>query len=84
MMQYALPMTHPMDCFSYISSSDPERAKKVARQMRSGSVKLNGANANGTAPFGGYKRSGNGREHGKYGFDEYLEMKSILGYNSST
>lgn len=73
----------PYGLFSYISSSNPERAKRVARQMRSGGVKLNGAGTNGTAPFGGYKRSGNGREHGKYGFDEYLEMKSILGYNSS-
>lgn len=72
----------PYGLFSYISSSNSKRAKKVARRMRSGGVKLNGAGTNGTTPFGGYKRSGNGREHGKYGFDEYLEIKAILGYNS--
>tara|TARA_B100000963_G_C22318696_1_gene533333 strand:+ start:59 stop:619 length:561 start_codon:yes stop_codon:yes gene_type:complete len=74
----------PYGLFSYISSSNSKRAKKIARRMRSGGVKLNGAGTNGTTPFGGYKRSGNGREHGKYGFDEYLEIKAILGYNSCT
>jgi len=73
----------PYGLFSYISSSNAERARKMARLMRSGSVKLNDAKANGTTPFGGYKQSGNGREHGRYGFDEYLETKSILGYNSN-
>lgn len=74
----------PYGLFSYISSSNPERAKKIARLMRSGSVKLNDAKANGTTPFGGYKQSGNGREHGKYGFEEFLEVKSIIGYNAVT
>lgn len=69
--------------FSYISSSNSERARKMARLMRSGTVKLNDAKANGTTPFGGYKQSGNGREHGRHGFEEYLEVKSILGYNSN-
>lgn len=68
--------------FTYISSSDPDRARRMARLMRSGSVKLNDAKVTGTTPFGGYKQSGNGREHGRYGFEEYLEVKSILGYNT--
>jgi acyl-CoA reductase-like NAD-dependent aldehyde dehydrogenase len=50
--------------------------------MRSGTVKLNDAKANGTTPFGN-KQSGIGRGHGKYGFEEFLEVKSILGYNAS-
>lgn len=72
----------PYGLFSYISSSNPERAKRVARLMRSGTVKLNDAKANGTTPFGN-KQSGIGRGHGKYGFEEFLEVKSILGYNAS-
>tara|TARA_B100000579_G_scaffold372864_1_gene336241 strand:+ start:228 stop:1655 length:1428 start_codon:yes stop_codon:yes gene_type:complete len=66
----------------YISSADPERAKKVARLIRSGNVHLNGAAPSQTSPFGGYKQSGNGREWGQYGLEEFLEIKSIIGYNA--
>ena len=66
----------------YISSGDPERAKKIARRMRTGNVHLNGAPGDQKAPFGGYKQSGNGREWGEYGFEEFLEVKAIMGYNS--
>ncbi|HTN80261.1 MAG TPA: aldehyde dehydrogenase family protein [Acidimicrobiales bacterium] len=58
-------------------SGDPERAKKVARQLRTGQVEVNGGGFNLMAPFGGYKQSGHGRELGKYGLEEYLEVKSL-------
>ena len=67
----------------YISASDPERAKAVARRIRSGNVHLNGAGPDTNAPFGGYKQSGNGREWGSHGFEEFLEVKAILGYNAA-
>lgn len=65
----------------YISSADPERAKRVARRLRTGNVHLNGAPVDSNAPFGGYKQSGNGREWGRFGFEDYLEIKAIMGYN---
>ena len=58
-------------------STDEAHALRVARQMRTGQVDINGAPFNGNAPFGGYKQSGNGRENGKYGFEEFLEHKAI-------
>jgi len=58
-------------------STDEAHALRVARQMRTGQVDINGAAFNGHAPFGGYKQSGNGRENGKYGFEEFLEYKAI-------
>jgi acyl-CoA reductase-like NAD-dependent aldehyde dehydrogenase len=58
-------------------SSDPARAEKVARQMRTGQVDINGGAFNPGAPFGGYKQSGIGRERGKYGLEEFIETKSM-------
>lgn len=58
-------------------SKDVERAKRVARRLRTGQVEINGGDFNPLAPFGGYKQSGNGRELGKFGFEEYLEIKSL-------
>jgi aldehyde dehydrogenase (NAD+) len=58
-------------------SADVDRAKRVARRLRTGQVDINGGGFNPFAPFGGYKQSGNGRELGKYGFEEFLEMKSL-------
>ena len=58
-------------------SGDEERAMRVARQMRTGQVSINGGAFNVSAPFGGYKLSGNGRELGVHGLEEYLEIKSI-------
>ena len=63
----------------YVSGSD-ERARRIARRIRSGQVHVNGAPADLNAPFGGYKQSGNGREWGPLGIEEYLETKAILGY----
>ena len=58
-------------------SGDPERAKEFARRMRTGQVQINGATFNPLAPFGGFKQSGHGRERGRFGLEEYLEVKSI-------
>ena len=58
-------------------SADPARAERVARQMRTGQVDINGGNFNPSAPFGGYKQSGIGRERGRYGLEEYVETKSM-------
>jgi acyl-CoA reductase-like NAD-dependent aldehyde dehydrogenase len=58
-------------------SGDAERAKAVARRIRTGQVEVNGGSFNPMAPFGGYKQSGRGRELGKFGIEEYLETKSL-------
>ena len=58
-------------------SGDAERAKAVARQIRTGQVEINGGSFNPLAPFGGYKQSGHGRELGKFGLEEFLETKSM-------
>jgi aldehyde dehydrogenase (NAD+) len=63
-------------------SGDPERAKAMARRIRTGMVHLNGAPGDMNAPFGGYKQSGNGREWGEPGLEEFLETKAIMGYNA--
>lgn len=60
-------------------SGDPEHAQSIARQLRTGNVHLNGAGPDFSAPFGGYKQSGNGREWGIEGFEEFLEVKAIMG-----
>ncbi len=64
----------------FVVSKDLERARKVAKRMRTGQVRLNGARHDFSAPFGGYKCSGNGREFGVFGIEEYLEAKSVCGY----
>jgi len=56
-----------------------DRALAIARRLRTGQVDVNGAHWNVLAPFGGYKQSGNGREFGRHGLEEYLETKSIQG-----
>ena len=63
----------------YVAAADLEAARAVARRIRAGQIAINHAFDLNT-PFGGYKRSGNGREWGEYGFDEYLEIKGTLGY----
>jgi aldehyde dehydrogenase (NAD+) len=50
--------------------------------MRTGAIHLNGAGPDLHAPFGGYKQSGNGREWGRHGFEEYLELKALMGAGS--
>jgi acyl-CoA reductase-like NAD-dependent aldehyde dehydrogenase len=58
-------------------ASTDERAKEVARKIRTGMVDINGGGFNMQAPFGGYKQSGNGREFGKYGLEDFLELKAM-------
>jgi aldehyde dehydrogenase (NAD+) len=65
---------------SYVTSGDIERSRRVARRLRAGMVHLNGSRGDTAAPFGGYKQSGNGREWGRFGFEEFLEIKSMFGY----
>jgi aldehyde dehydrogenase (NAD+) len=63
----------------YVAAADLDKARAVARKLRAGWVSINdGFDFN--APFGGYKKSGNGREWGEFGFNEYLEIKGMLGY----
>jgi len=66
----------------YVQSGSIEHARAVAARLRTGNVHLNGAGVDSSAPFGGYKQSGNGREWGEYGFEEFLEVKSVLGYGA--
>ncbi|MFB6453363.1 aldehyde dehydrogenase family protein [Bradyrhizobium tunisiense] len=66
-----------------ISGSDLNRIRSVASKLRVGYISINGSGFDSTVPFGGYKMSGNGREGGEYGFHEYLEIKTILGYPTS-
>ena len=70
----------PYGLSGYVSSGDVDRARAVAKKLRTGMVHVNGAPADIFAPFGGYKQSGNGREWGLLGFEEYLETKAIMGY----
>ncbi len=70
----------PYGLSGYVQSGSIEHARKVARQLRTGNVHVNGAGTDMKAPFGGYKQSGNGREWGKFGFVEFLEIKAVLGY----
>jgi aldehyde dehydrogenase (NAD+) len=65
---------------AYVSGGDLERVHAVARRMRAGQVVVNGASVDFAAPFGGYKRSGNGREWGELGFEEFLEVKAVVGW----
>jgi aldehyde dehydrogenase (NAD+) len=72
----------PYGLAAYIQSSNLERARKVARRMRAGNVQINYPSVDRGAPFGGYKQSGNGREWGEFGVNEYLEIKGIPGYTT--
>jgi aldehyde dehydrogenase (NAD+) len=64
----------------YVQSGNIDRARKVASRLRTGNVHLNGAGPDFGAPFGGYKQSGNGREWGEQGFEEFLETKAVMGW----
>jgi aldehyde dehydrogenase (NAD+) len=69
----------PFGLAAYVSSASREHAHAVAREIKAGMVHINMAFADSKAPFGGMKQSGNGREWGRFGFDEYLEVKAVLG-----
>jgi aldehyde dehydrogenase (NAD+) len=65
---------------AYVQSGDIEHARRVSKRLRAGNVHLNGAGPDFHASFGGYKQSGNGREWGEAGFEEFLELKAVLGW----
>ena len=67
----------------YVSSGDLSRARAIASKLRAGMVHINDASLDSLAPFGGYKQSGNGREWGAHGMDEFLEVKSVYGYQAA-
>ena len=65
---------------NYVQTQDKEKARRVAKKFRSGGVYINGKSADAGTPFGGYRQSGNGREGGTWGIEEYLEVKTISGW----
>jgi len=70
----------PYGLGGYLFTSDPKKGHAIAAQMRAGRISFNGAPANAAAPMGGYKQSGNGREMGVFGLEEYLEVKALFGF----
>jgi len=77
----AIANDSPYGLAAYVSTPDTARACTLAAQLRAGSIFLNYPAMDPFAPFGGYKQSGNGRESGPEAFDEYLEIKTILGHS---
>ena len=71
----------PYGLTNYVQTTDPERARRVARRLRSGMVEMNLNPRGAGAPFGGYGQSGNGREGGEWGLEEFLEVKSVSGWS---
>ena len=69
----------PYGLTNYVYSTDPARLRKCARMLRSGMVELNGVGLSGDSPFGGMKASGNGREGGRWGLEEFCEVKAVSG-----
>ncbi len=72
----------PYGLAAYVQGSE-ERARKVAKRLRAGNVHINGAFGGMGTPFGGYKQSGLGREGGKFGLEEFLEVKAAIGWGQS-
>jgi aldehyde dehydrogenase (NAD+) len=79
----AIANASPYGLAGHVRCADRERARRVAALLRTGTVQINGASLDFAAPFGGYRRSGNGREWGDFGLREFLEIKSIVGYGES-
>lgn len=67
---------------NYVQTQDMERGMRIARKLRSGMVEINGQGLGAEAPFGGYKQSGNSREGGKWGLEEFLETKAVSGWSA--
>jgi aldehyde dehydrogenase (NAD+) len=65
---------------NYLQTEDKTKAHRVAQKLRSGCVYINGQPADAGTPFGGYRQSGNGREGGVWGLEEYLEVKTVTGW----
>jgi len=73
----------PYGLSGFVTSRDIERARRVAKRIRAGNVHINGARIDFGGCFGGYKQSGNGREWGEAGLEEFLELKAVFGYATS-
>ncbi|HZP43953.1 MAG TPA: aldehyde dehydrogenase family protein [Candidatus Binatia bacterium] len=73
----------PYGLSGYVTSGNIERARRVARRIRSGNVHVNGAQPDFSGAFGGYKQSGNGREWGEAGLHEFLELKAVFGWGAT-
>ena len=71
----------PYGLSGFVSSGDLEHARNVAKKIRAGNVHINGARVDFAGCFGGYKQSGNGREWGEAGLEEFLELKALFGYS---
>ncbi len=69
----------PYGLAGYVQGQDVEAARRVARRLRVGNVSINGADAELSASFGGYKMSGNGREMGRFGLEDFCEIKAVVG-----
>jgi acyl-CoA reductase-like NAD-dependent aldehyde dehydrogenase len=74
----------PYGLAGYVSSTDMEKASRVAARLKAGRIFINGARVTTSAPFGGYKRSGLGREWGVFGLETFLEVKAVLGQTSAS
>ncbi len=77
----ALANDTPYGLTNYIQTSDTEKRRRVARRVRSGMVETNGSGFAQGSPFGGYKQSGNGREGGLFGLEEFCEVKAVSAWN---
>jgi len=73
----------PYGLSGYVSSTSIEHARSIAARLQTGMVHINNAALDAQAPFGGYKQSGNGREWGPHGINEFLEVKSVYGYRNA-
>ncbi|WP_299195927.1 aldehyde dehydrogenase family protein [uncultured Amphritea sp.] len=71
----------PYGLTDYVQTQDSEKAARVARRLRAGMVQINGTSLGAGSPFGGYKQSGNGREGGVWGLEDFLEVKAVSGWN---
>jgi aldehyde dehydrogenase (NAD+) len=79
----AIANDSPYGLAGYVQSGDLDKARRVARLVRAGSVHINGAGQDYGSPFGGYKQSGNGREWGEFGLHDFLEVKVVNGFRAS-
>jgi len=73
----------PYGLAAFVQSSDLEAARRVAGRLRAGNVTINDAGWDLNAPFGGYRQSGNGREYGAWGLEEFLETKAVIGWSAA-
>ena len=74
----------PYGLTNYVQTQDAERANRVAQSLRSGMVEMNGQSRGAGSPFGGMKASGQGREGGVWGLEDFMEVKAVSGWDAKT